>query len=253
MEQSTFLKVGIEAVKEAEKVILHYFDTNIKIENKADGSPVTIADKKAEQIIRKIITSAFPDHGFIGEEYENQKNTSNYTWVIDPIDGTRNYSHGIPLFATELALFEKDQPILGISNAPLLKKLLTAEKGKGSFLNETTKLQVSTVSDVSDAYISVGSIKYFEGKYDTLIKLNKECGGMKGFGDTWSYHFVAEGKLDAILEAKVKIWDIAAISVIVEEAGGIVTDLDGNKITTTSHSILASNQFLHKKILDYIL
>lgn len=254
MNKSKFLLTGIEAVKEAQKIVLKYFDTNLNIDTKKDGSPVTIADRESEQIIRKIITSAFPDHGFIGEEYGDSQKKSKYTWVIDPIDGTKNYSRNIPLFATELALFEDEELILGISNAPLLKKFVYAQKGQGAYLNETQKIQVSKVDKIKNAYISIGSLKYFKKLeiLNKLVKINEDCAGMKGFGDTWSYQFVAEGKLDAIIEAKLKIWDIAAVLVIIQEAGGKVTDIDGNKITTKSTSALASNGKLHQILLDYL-
>ncbi len=254
MKKSPFLQTGLKAVKVAEKIITEYFNTSLVIDSKHDGSPVTIADKEAEAIIRQIITNAFPTHGFIGEEYGSSNRTHEYTWVIDPIDGTKNYSRGIPLFATELALFKRDELILGISNAPMQKKLLHAEKGTGAYLNETTKLSVSTISKVSDAYISVGSVKYFSKteKYNKLAEINEACSAMKGFGDTWSYHFIAEGKLDAILEAKTNIWDVAAMAVIIEEAGGTVTDLEGNPLSTTSASALATNGLLHSQLLTLL-
>jgi len=253
MQKSKFLEIGIEAVKQAEKIILEYFDTNLVIDTKIDGSPVTIADKQAEQIIRKVITNSFPDHGFIGEELGNNQNRNEYTWIIDPIDGTKNYSRNIPMFATELALFKGDEIILGISNAPVLKKLLFAEKGKGSFLNGTKKIEVSKISKVEDAYISVGSIKYFANKekYNKLAEINNHCAAMKGFGDTWSYHYIAEGKLDAILEAKTNIWDVAAMAIIIKEAGGVVTDLNGDALTTQSNSALATNGLIHDEIISY--
>lgn len=157
------------------------------------------------------------------------------------------------MFATELALFKNNEIILGISNAPLLKKLLSAQKGKGTYLNKKDKLHVSNIQDIGKSYVSVGSVKYFSQnkKYDKLSEINKSCAGMKGFGDTWSYHFVAEGKLDAVIEARSKIWDIAATSIIVEEAGGKVTDLEGNKLTKSSKTALASNGLIHDQLLKF--
>lgn len=251
--EDKFLQIGVQAVQEAEKVILEYFSGKIQTDLKKDGSPVTIADKKAEELIRKIISANFPEHGFIGEEYGEKNNKSEYTWIIDPIDGTKNYSRNIPMFATELALFRGDEIILGISNAPKLNKLLTASKGKGTYLNQKKKLQVSDITDLPQSYISIGSVKYFAQKpeYDKLAEINEACAGMKGFGDTWSYHFVAEGKLDAIIEAKSKIWDIAATSIIIEEAGGKVTDLEGNKLNKNSKTALATNSHIHDQLLEF--
>lgn len=256
MKKSKYLQVGLEAVRAAEKIILKYFNNldSKDVETKEDGSPVTTADKKSEEIIKKIIATAFPDHGFIGEEYGETTTKSEYTWIIDPIDGTLNFSHEIPFFSTEIALFKGSELILGISNAPMIKKLIYAEKGKGAFLNETTKLKVSSISNLKDAYISVGSIKYFatKNRYNKLVEINNDCLGMKGFGDSWSFRFLAEGKLDAVIEAKIKIWDIAAVTLIIKEAGGTVTDLEGNDVTITSKSILASNGLLHNKLLNYL-
>jgi len=251
--ENLLLETGIQAVKEAEKIILNYFENKVQVDIKEDGSPVTIADKKAEELIRKIISSQFPNHGFIGEEFGSDTHKNEYIWVIDPIDGTKNYSRNIPMFATELALFKNDEIILGISNAPKLNKLLTAQKGKGTYLNQKTKLQVSSISKITEAYISVGSVKYFAKKpqFNRLAKVNEVCAAMKGFGDTWSYHFVAEGKLEAVIEAKTNIWDIAAASIIIEEAGGKVTDLDGEKLSINTKSALASNGLLHEDLLNY--
>ncbi len=241
------------AVSEAEKIIVKYFDTSITTKFKEDGSPVTIADQEAEHLIRKIISEKFPEHEFIGEEFGSDSKQKEYTWVIDPIDGTKNYSRNIPMFATELALFKGDEIVLGISNAPLLKKFLSAQKGKGCYLNQNKKLQVSNINDLNDAYVSVGSIKYFANKekYNKLAEINNACAGMKGFGDTWSYHFVAEGKLEAVIEAKTNIWDIAATAILIEEAGGKVTDLEGKKLSPNSKTALASNKLVHTQILNY--
>ena len=254
MEQSKYLATGITAVKAAETEIISQFKkTNKQVTQKADGSPVTIADKNAEEIIRHVLTSHFPEHGFIGEEYGKNQEKTEYTWVIDPIDGTKNFSRNIPYFATELALFKKNELILGISNAPLLKKMLTAEKGSGAFINQNKRLSVSKVSSIEEAYITIGSIKYFDslGKLTTLSKLNSKCAGMKGFGDTWSYHFLAEGKLDAIIEAKTNVWDFAACAAIITEAGGTATNLQGLPLTTETKTFLASNTHIHAKLVDF--
>lgn len=255
MQKSKYLKTGIRAVEEAEKVILKYFDTDLNIETKKDGSPVTIADKQAEQVIREIISESFPDHGFVGEEFGETGGESEFSWIIDPIDGTKNFSHGIPFFSTEVALLKGNEIILGISNAPALKKFVFAEKNQGAYTKSGKKLNVSSVSNLKDAFISTGGLKHFEkmGKVKEFQEIGEKCLGMKGFGDSWSYHFVAEGKLDVVLEAKVRIWDIAAISIIVEEAGGKVTDLKGNSISLSSKSILASNKVLHQEILNYFI
>ena len=125
----SFFDVGLEAVKAAEEILLKYFNTTIAFERKRDNSPVTIADREAEAAIKEVIRAHFPSHGFYGEEEGAQNEAAEYTWVIDPIDGTKSYMRGLPYFATELALVKQGEIIVGISNAPVLKKLLYAAKG----------------------------------------------------------------------------------------------------------------------------
>lgn len=146
MEMSDYLKVAIEAAKAAEPTILNYFSKETSIDLKEDQSPVTVADKESEQIIRGVISNAFPDHGFLGEEGNNTNSDTEYLWIIDPIDGTRNYIREIPLFATEIALMKNGELILGVSNAPALKELMYAEKGFGAYLND----ELVKVSEVSN-------------------------------------------------------------------------------------------------------
>lgn len=156
--KSEYLSVGLKAVKAAEAVILKYLDQNVREQLKEDQSPVTIADQEAEEIIKSCILSVFPDHTFFGEEGDKVSLTNHqgFTWIIDPIDGTKSYLRKNPLFATQLALLKDGEFILGISNAPLLKELVYAEKGLGCFFNEKP-VKVSPVAALQDAYVSFGS------------------------------------------------------------------------------------------------
>lgn len=252
MDKSVFLQVALEAVKEAEKVILHYYSDEIRATLKEDQSPVTKADIEAEKIIVDIIKSKFPDHAFLGEESGASEKTSEYLWIIDPIDGTKNYMKKIPLFATQLALMKGDDLILGVSNAPELKELMYAEKDSGAYFNGN-KVTVSSVSELDQAYVSFGSLRSFvsEGKLESLVNLSNKVQGMRGIGDFWSYHLLAQGKIEIMVEAKTKIWDIAALKVIVEEAGGVVTDILGNPIGKETTSIIATNKNLHREVIAY--
>lgn len=248
------MTVALDAVKEAEKIILHYHKVGAQVEFKADQSPVTIADKEAEAKIRQVIAAKFPDHTFFGEEGEqvSLKNHRGYTWIIDPIDGTKGFMRGVPLFATLLALMHDGELILGVSNMPLMNELIYAEKGQGAWLNDQ-RLQVSNVATIGESYISSGSIKHFvtKQKIDNLIKLSQDARQLRTFGDTWSYHLTAQGKIDAVVEDYVKFWDVAAATVIIREAGGRVTKLDGSDIDETTDTVLASNDLLHDEILNY--
>jgi len=247
-----YLTIAIKAVKEAEKVIKKYYSKDIRTSLKADASPVTIADQKAEEIIKKIINEKFPDHALLGEETGIVDKNSEYLWIIDPIDGTKHYTRQIPLFATQLALMKGNEVILGISNAPVMNELIYAEKGNGAYLNNE-KISVSTISEISSSYVSFGGIGYFNkhNLIDNLIRIEGDTQGHRGIGDFWSYHLLSSGKIEIMIEAETKVWDIAAVSIIVKEAGGRVTDLKGNSVNRTTNSIVATNGLVHDQVLAY--
>lgn len=249
---SIYLQTALEAVKQAEKVVLRYLEQNIRAELKEDESPVTIADQQAEETIKQAILNVFPDHTFFGEEGEKVDLSGHrgYTWIIDPIDGTKSYIRKNPLFATQLALMHDGELILGVSNAPLLNELIYAEKGSGCYFNGSL-VNVSNVDAVSEAYLSYGSLKYFvsTGKDKALLDLSSTVRWARGIGDFWSYHLLAQGKLDVMIEAQTKLWDIAALTVIVREAGGRITQLNGQEIDYTATTALATNGSVHDEIL----
>lgn len=246
MLNSPFLNIALKAADNAEQVILRYYSDDLRATLKADQSPVTVADKEAEQAIIETIRAQFPDHGFLGEEFGDDHSNAEYTWIIDPIDGTKNYLRKIPFFATQIALMHRGVLILGVSNASALHERLWAEKGKGAYCNGTV-IHTSKMSTLQDAYLVFGGLSYFEqtNTLSPLLKLNNSTQGHRGFGDFWGYHLVAQGKADMMIEAKIKIWDIAALTIILREAGGIVTDMKGQPITIATNSIIAANSFLH--------
>ena len=250
---SHFLNVALEAAKNAEEIITSYYTTDaLNVELKDDETPVTRADTEAEKAIRETITQAFPDHGFLGEEYGTQVGISPYLWIVDPIDATKNYIRKIPIFGTQIALMQDEELILGVSNAPLLNELLYAEVGKGAFL-KGEPIKVSDVSHSADAMVCHGGLKWFveTGTFPGIYNLINDASRPRGFGDFYMYHLVASGRVDAVIEAAISIWDIAAITVIVREAGGTVTDVQGNAITKETASLIATNGILHDTILDY--
>lgn len=252
MQDSPYLKVALDAIEKAERIIMEYFSDDLRATLKPDQSPVTIADKEAEQSIVETIRSAFPDHGFLGEELGEDHSNAEYVWVIDPIDGTKNYLRTIPFFATQLALMHRGELILGVSNAPALHERLWAEKGKGAFCNGAA-VHVSNVTTFKDAFLVFGGLGYFErtNSVPSLLKLASATRGHRGFGDFWGYHLVAQGKADIMVEAKIRIWDIAALTIIVREAGGMVTDMTGQPITVATTSALAANTALHPVTLEH--
>ena len=250
---SQFLTVALEAAKNAEEIITSYYTSDaMKVELKADKTPVTLADTGAEKVIRETIKQAFPDHGFIGEEYGIEAGSSPYLWIIDPIDATKNYIRKIPIFGTQIALMKGEELILGVSNAPLLNELLYAEAGSGAFLNGEP-ITVSSVTHPKDAMVCHGGLKWFieKGIFPGMYNLINDTARTRGFGDFYMYHLVASARADAVVEAAISIWDIAAISVIVREAGGKVTDIRGQDITKDTESMVATNGILHDTVLNY--
>lgn len=249
---SEFLDVAIKAVKTAEDVIMKHYATTLSVETKSDNSPVTIADTEAEQVIRDTILAALPDHVVYGEEGAKAVGSDDqHTWVVDPIDGTKSFIRQHGLFGTLLALFYKGEIILGVSNMPAIGELMYAEKSGGAFL-KGKQVFVSDVSVPSEAYMSYGSVKYFtqSGKQDALLALAEQMRSARGIGDCWSYHLLAQGKIDVVAEGMTKIWDIAALKIIVEEAGGKMTQLDGAPVTFESKDDVASNGVLHESVLE---
>jgi len=252
--QSEFLSTAIQASKNAEKIIMQYYSEDIKVEIKKDMTPVTIADKKAEKIIIKTIMSKFPDHEILGEE-TGRTGESEYQWVIDPIDGTKNYMKKIPIFGTLIALVKNGEVIVGVSNLPALQEMIYAEKGKGAWKVQGTKkrLHVSNCSRVSDSWLNSGNITRFDklGFKNNVMNLISDCSRQRGFGDSYMYHTVCEGKFDAAIESQLSFWDIAPFAIIIPEAGGKITDLKGRSIDIRADTCVASNGRIHDEILKY--
>ncbi len=250
---SQFLTVALAAAKNAEEIITAYYTGDaMKVELKTDETPVTLADTEAEKAIRKTIKQAFPEHGFLGEEYGIEEGTSPYLWIIDPIDATKNYIRKIPIFGTQIALMKGEELILGVSNAPLLNELLYAEAGGGAFLNGEP-IQVSNVTHPTDAMVCHGGLKWFTEKdvLPGMCNLINDVARSRGFGDFYMYHLVASARADVVIEAAISIWDIAAVTVIVREAGGKVTDMQGKAITKDTVAMVATNGVLHSAVLNY--
>ena len=247
-----FLKVAVQAVELARTVIVDQYYHGFKIEYKKDGSPVTSADVLAEQIIRSHILKHFPDHIFYGEEGGQSGRKAKYSWIVDPIDGTVNYIRKIGLFATEVALMEENEFVVGVSDAPIMNELITATKNNGAFCNGK-QIHVSEINKFDDSYVNFGSLNGFfdNNKIESLHSLLKGKHGTRGIGGAYGYHLLAQGKIDIMVEARLKIWDIAAQAVIIQEAGGAISDMNGKPLTLKTDSCIASNRKLHTKALSF--
>lgn len=250
---SQFLAIAQAAIAEAEKITLRHYGHNPKVQSKADGSPVTIADKSAEKGIIATIRKKFPGHSFYGEEFGRSNERSEYLWVIDPIDGTKNFVGQIPLWGNLLALMHYDEVILGLSNVPLMGERLWAEKGKGAFLNGR-RVRVSAIKSINQSMISYSSLSSFNkirlGR--RILTLISDCKRARSFGDLWAYHLLASGRLEIVAEGQIKPMDIAPFVRIMAESGGETSDLKGRPFDLQIASFLATNGRVHGKALEYL-
>lgn len=238
---SPFLETAIKAARAAEEVVNKYYYGQFEVQIKADQSPVTIADIETEETIKKIILDAFPEHGFYGEETGKVNEDAEYNWLIDPIDGTKSFVRRYPFFSTQIALMKGDELIVGVSNSTEFKQLAYAEKGQGAFLNDEP-IKTSDFTEFSQIALSTGNLATIAGKpqWQNLGQLIQQVNRIRGYGDFYHYHLLASGKIDLIIESDVNILDIAALSVIINEAGGKFTDLSGNPLNLDTTTVLAA-------------
>ena len=256
--KSKELKVAIKAAKEAGKILEKYFETEILKEYKEDKTIVTLADKESEEVIKEIIFKAFPDHSILGEETGmNGKNgqKSEYVWHIDPVDGTRNFSNGIPLFAISIALIYKDNIIVGVVYNPATRSLFYAESGKGAFLNEQ-RIFVSKDNN-KHAIITVCS-----SQRDSDKKLDKELlyvspknivRTVRNLGcAALELAYVSRGGLEANIQLGLNTYDFSAGVLLVQEAGGKITTMEGKEWKFPQNYFIVSNGIFHDLIVEEV-
>ena len=248
---NTLLSTALEAAQSAREVILSYYNGIFDVEIKADQTPVTVADRAAERTIREIIGKAFPDHGIFGEEYGAESKKTEYLWLVDPIDGTKSFVKRYGMFSTQIALMHQGELILGVSCAPAMDELVWATRGGGAH-DAGGELKVSEVDKIYEASISTGNIQSLAAsdQWPALGRILASTNRTRGYGDYYHYHRLAAGQLDAIIESDVNILDIAALFVIVTEAGGVFTDLDGQPPNLDTRSVLAATPALHTALLS---
>jgi histidinol-phosphatase len=245
------LTAALQAARAAAEVIRAYYQKNPIVRLKPDHSPVTEADVRAEEVIRATLTEAFPGYGFYGEETGRHAMEAESIWLVDPIDGTKSFVRDAPFFSTQIALIRGGELVLGVSSAPAYGELAWAEREAGAFLNDRP-IRVSTVADLRDAYVSTGNVKSLirTPRWERLGELIADTARIRGYGDFVHYHLLARGSLDVVIESDVDILDIAALSVLVREAGGTFTDLDGVPVGLGTESVLATNGLLHQAVLE---
>jgi len=248
-----YLKYALAAANAAADEILHYYRGDFEVELKADQTPVTIADRRAEEIIRGILLAEFPDHGFYGEEGGKEQEDADYLWLVDPIDGTKSFVGGYGMFSTQIALMHQGRLVLGVSSAPAAGEIAWAVSGTGALLDGSS-IHVSGETSLAAASVSTGNLQSMakSGQWARLGRIFAMVNRTRGYGDYYHYHRLAAGQLDAVIESDVNILDIAALSVIVEEAGGVFTDLQGRPPDLQTTSVLAATPGLHATLLDML-
>jgi histidinol-phosphatase len=250
-DSSEHLQTALQAARAAAEISRSYYSGNFTVTTKDDLTPVTQADVECEQKIREIILERFPEHGFFGEETGRTQADAEYLWLVDPIDGTKGFVRRYPFFSTQIALLHKGQIVVGVSSGTMLQELAWAERGRGAWLNGQ-RLAVSEISDPERAAVSTGNLKSLarSGGWNKLGDIVARADRIRGYGDFYHYHLLASGKIEAVIESDVNILDIAALSLIVVEAGGLFTDLNGKAIGLETRSVLATNAALHDYYLD---
>jgi histidinol-phosphatase len=239
---------ALEAARAAGEIAMKYYRGGFEVTIKADQTPVTQADREAEKAIRSILARATPGFGFLGEELGEEGSTS-HRWIIDPIDGTKNFVRHIPIWAVLIALEEEGQVTTGVVHNPVTGELFWARKGEGAWANGA-RIHVSPCADMKDAMLLHSSLNLLKraGYWDGFVRLVDATSRQRGFGDYYGYCLVAAGKGEIYAEADLKPWDAAPMKILIEEAGGRLTDFEGRPDIYTG-SVLATNGLLHDEAL----
>lgn len=245
-------EAAMEAAHRAGRHAMRYFDAGVNVEWKKNETPVTVADREAEAILKEDLLEEFPEDGFLGEESGETPGTSGFRWIVDPIDGTRSFVRGIPIWATIVGLEYKDEQISGICFIPPMNQMYRALRGDGAYRDDRP-LKVSTVDKLEEAQVFYSGINWFiKGPCrDSFLELVSRTQRQRGFGDFYGFMLVAQGSGELMVDYGVSAWDVAGIKPIVEEAGGVFTDWD-NKPTIHRPDVLVSNGKLHQVALDLL-
>lgn len=263
-QKSDLMRVALEAIQHSRKVILKYYGTQIEAEWKEDQTPFTVADQGAEEAIREFLMKETPEFGLIGEEFGAEQMSTEWNWIIDPIDGTKSFMKSVPLFGTLLALYHKETPVLGIIDLPALNSTLWAEDGCGAWV-DGHRAQVSNIHQMANATILSGTVNTMEdlGHGPSFQKLRNSAWLYRGWGDCFGYYQVATGKAEVMVDPVVSIWDVAPLPVIMKEAGGDYSDFLGGKdildellsgkvqLKSDTKTAIAGNAALFKEARSY--
>jgi histidinol phosphatase-like enzyme (inositol monophosphatase family) len=246
------LEFAVEIARRAGRISLAHFQTGVAVEHKSDLSPVTVADRQAELLIRQLITEKFPDDGIIGEELGPVGQRARRRWLIDPIDGTRTFVRGVPLFGVMVALEIDADAVLGVIHLPALDETIFAARGEGCWWNGR-RARVSETATLEHALVLATDVERLEQRsrrsaWDRLRSRVESC---RTWGDCYGYALVATGRAEAMIDPVLSVWDAAPVCPIVEEAGGVVTDLDGRPGYGSGH-LIATNAALARQMRELI-
>ncbi len=244
------LEVALEAAHVGGRRTLAHFNANVDVEHKPDNTPVTVADRDAETVIRSIIHQYFPTHDILGEEHGRSGGDPDYTWIVDPIDGTKSFIHGVPLYGTVVGCLVKNQPLVGAVSLPPLGELYGAAAGLGATLNGRA-CRVSSVDRLEDATLLAGSIVRAIKRSDAFENLEHHVKLTRGWGDVFGYMLVASGRAEIMLDPTISLWDIAGVAPIIREAGGSFTNWAGQD-TVNGPDACATNAHLKQTVLNVL-
>lgn len=254
MPGSIMLEAAIEAARAAEEVIRRHYARNLQVDFKDDLTPVTVADVESEKTIRGILEQRFPDHGFYGEETGQHDLDAEYLWLVDPIDGTKSFVAGIPLYGTLIAHVVDGRPVVGAIDMPALRERWFGVAGRQTTLNDRL-CQTSGCTELAKARVATTSIDMFAGEDRKRFDALSAAARQRQFGgDCYLYGILASGGVDLVVEAMLKPYDVAALVPVVEGAGGVMTDWRGNPLTVVSDGwvIAAATPELHAQAVAHL-
>lgn len=244
------LDVAIDAAHAAGAIVSRHFRDGVTAEAKQDGTPVTIADRESERELRRVIGKAFPSHAILGEEEGETAGDAAYRWILDPIDGTRTFVAGVPLFGVLVGLEVRGDPCVGVIHLPALNETIAAARGEGC-TKDGWPCHVSTTPRIEDSLIVCTSSRAVRRAAPRYAALADRAKSERGWGDCYGYALVASGRADVALDVGIKPWDLCAVVPILEEAGGRLTNWKGER-TIRDPDAVATNGLLHDDVLAYL-
>lgn len=261
-ETNERLEFAVEIAREAGDGTLRYFRrSDLAVERKADRSPVTVADRSAEELLRQRIGDRFPDDAILGEELGEKPGTTGWQWVLDPIDGTKSFIYGVPLYTTLVAVLNEGEPVIGVIHAPALGETVFAARGAGSLYTQGSvanarEARVSNVADLSDGLLLTSEFEGFHqhrggDATEAFIRLQRTARVARTWGDGYGYLMVATGRAEVMIDPLMKVWDAAPLLPIIEEAGGHFSDWTGRP-TIRGGEALATNGALQGRVLELL-